>query len=207
MRLTALGDLANRYGVQTPAQYWVDLFTDIQRITDYDGDWQQMVEERIAGLSEMRERYYEIAAKMDGEAGVEWMLPWSGDIAFEGLWTSDGRMIEPGALVWPNLPLILMSGGEPEGQACGSIIRIERDDRDVDGNLLPEGVTAIRGHGHSTLDQRRRHFVAIDLQIQESEAEIENDKIVIKSAQIMGATICFTPAFQAAVVVPGGEDA
>lgn len=62
VKLTALGEIASRFSVQTPPLFWVDLYTEISAIASYDGDWEQMIEERIAGLTEMRRRYYEIAA-------------------------------------------------------------------------------------------------------------------------------------------------
>ena len=38
------------YGVQTPAKFWKDLREEVERIADEDGDWEQLVQERIAGL-------------------------------------------------------------------------------------------------------------------------------------------------------------
>lgn len=64
MKLTSLGDIAARYGVQTPVKFWRDVYSEIEFIAEYDGDWEQMVEERIAGLTELKARYYEIVAQM-----------------------------------------------------------------------------------------------------------------------------------------------
>jgi hypothetical protein len=71
MKLTALGDLAYRHGVQTPPSFWTDLYIEISRIADEDGDWEQLIDERIAGLKEMRDCYYGIAMAMEGDRNVE----------------------------------------------------------------------------------------------------------------------------------------
>lgn len=53
MRLTGLGQLAMTYGVQTSPQWWRDVVDEVERIADADGDWKQLIEERIAGLKEL----------------------------------------------------------------------------------------------------------------------------------------------------------
>ncbi len=53
LRLTRLGDLTRRYGVQTPPQWWRAEFRAIKEVQSYDGDWEQMVHERIEGLQQL----------------------------------------------------------------------------------------------------------------------------------------------------------
>lgn len=61
LRLTKLGELANAHGVMTPPQFWRDLFNEIDRVAERDGEWELLIDERIRGLQAMRDGYYEIA--------------------------------------------------------------------------------------------------------------------------------------------------
>lgn len=113
MRLTSLGEIAYRHGVQTPSSWWqdaykqldqaaqdgrgashinarvetleqirdrfyefvntdarpdgeLDTFEDAEHIADHDGDWQQMVYERIEGLKALLSAYARIKAEAAG---------------------------------------------------------------------------------------------------------------------------------------------
>lgn len=60
LKLTKLGDLAYRHGVLTPPSWWKDLLREVRAIADEDGDWPVLLDERIRGMQELRDRYYEI---------------------------------------------------------------------------------------------------------------------------------------------------
>lgn len=130
------------------------------------------------------------------------MKEWSADLAFEGVKTTDDRLIERDALTWPRLPLSLMKLESGGSVLCGQINRIERDtDHDVEGNPLPPGVVAIRGYGVADID--RKHHVAVDLRLVEgTHAE---DVFTIRAGEIMAATIIVHPAFPNAQIIPGSE--
>jgi hypothetical protein len=55
MKLTPLGEIANRHSVLTPLTFWKNLLQEIRRIEDRDGDWEVMVDERIKGLEAVRQ--------------------------------------------------------------------------------------------------------------------------------------------------------
>jgi hypothetical protein len=61
MKLAKIGDLAYRHGGQTTPQFWQQQYREIEQIAGEDGDWKQMIQERIDGLTELRDRYPEIA--------------------------------------------------------------------------------------------------------------------------------------------------
>lgn len=56
LHLTNLGRLAAQFGVQTSPRWWSELFAEVDRIADYDGDWEQLIQERIDGLAEFRSK-------------------------------------------------------------------------------------------------------------------------------------------------------
>lgn len=64
LRLTKLGDVAYRHGVLTSPAWWRKVWADTNRLADEDGEWELMLNERIAGLTEMRDRFYEINAEV-----------------------------------------------------------------------------------------------------------------------------------------------
>jgi hypothetical protein len=80
-------------------------------------------------------------------------LGWVSDLAFEGAATSDDRWIEQGALSWRDLPLTMLAQtetapGHDGAQVAGRIDTLTRDaERNMDGDPLPENVTALRGTG------------------------------------------------------------
>ena len=63
LKLTPFGEFVNRHSVLTPLNFWTDLKQEVDRLADQDIDWEILIEERIAGLKEFRERYYEWSAE------------------------------------------------------------------------------------------------------------------------------------------------
>lgn len=53
IRLTNLGNHARLFGVQTPGDFWRAQLKDVIRVADDDGDWEQMLRERIEGLEQL----------------------------------------------------------------------------------------------------------------------------------------------------------
>lgn len=53
LRLTRLGEIANRYGVMTPPEWYRSILKDVNAAADRGEDWEMMLEERIGGLIEM----------------------------------------------------------------------------------------------------------------------------------------------------------
>lgn len=78
---------------------------------------------------------------------------WVSDIAFEGTSTDDGRYMLPGSLDWRDPPLTLMAMTETSGEGhngafvAGRMDSFERDQTDMEGAALADGVTAIRSRG------------------------------------------------------------
>src|SRR5262245_8890873 len=73
--------------------------------------------------------------------------------------TSDERYILPGALGWRELPLSLGAMFDTPhadlvtaSPVVGRIDRIEKASTDMDGDDLPDGVTALRGYGEFDLE-------------------------------------------------------
>ena len=56
LRVTAWGSFVSRYSVQTPPSWWKAIEKEVERVADHDGDWVQMIQERILGLQELLER-------------------------------------------------------------------------------------------------------------------------------------------------------
>jgi hypothetical protein len=79
--------------------------------------------------------------------------PWWSDIAYEGLSTGDGRYMMADSLRWREPPLSLMAmietteGGHLGAQVAGRMDSFSRDRMRINGDTLPEGVTAIRSVG------------------------------------------------------------
>lgn len=63
LKLTPLGELAYRRGVFTSPSWWRTIWTEVNKIADQDGEWEIYLDEKIAGLTEMRERFYELNAE------------------------------------------------------------------------------------------------------------------------------------------------
>ena len=159
-------------------------------------------------------------------------VAWISDIAFEGAATDDGRYIMPGALDWRDLPLTLMAmtetgpGGHEGAFVAGRIDKIYRARaRDMNGNQLPDGVTAIRAEGvfdvqgdngaevARLVSDETVRGISIDMAISETAlrnpdtgeiVEQASDldalfmgelQFAVRKGTIMAATVCPTPAF------------
>lgn len=156
---------------------------------------------------------------------------WVSDIAFEGAATDDGRYILPGALDWRELPLTLMAmtetgpGGHEGAFVAGRIDRIYRSRaRDMNGDHLEDGVTALRAEGvfdvggengaevARLVSDETVRGISVDLSVAETvmrdpdtgeileEGNVEQlflgeAQFAVKKGTIMAATVCPTPAF------------
>lgn len=151
-------------------------------------------------------------------------LRWESVLMVEGKATDDGRMIEPGAIQWRELPLSLMAmietsaGGHEGAQVAGRIDRIWR----VEG--VEPGVNEIRGSGvfddsefgaevARLVSEQMLRGVSVDLAIREFEFRPKDDTeeveepdlldllfdvemlFVVTDGSIGAATVCPFPAF------------
>lgn len=75
-------------------------------------------------------------------------LYWRGPIALEGVTTTDGRLLTPGALNWETpCPLFLPSGPvEEPPRPCGSVTHVER-------RMLNPDTAVLIGHGRYVGDR------------------------------------------------------
>lgn len=73
----------------------------------------------VADLKELRQ-LVELGRPREAE---EELIPWVGTICIEGVQTTDGRLILPGAVRWPNLPVPL---NDPAGRNIGSVDSVWR---------------------------------------------------------------------------------
>lgn len=67
LKLTPLGEFVNRHSTLTPVVFWRNTWREVNAIADDDGEWEFYLEERIAGLTEMRDRFYELNAREVGD--------------------------------------------------------------------------------------------------------------------------------------------
>ncbi len=147
-------------------------------------------------------------------------VAWEGEIAFEGVDTSDDRRIAPGALTWRELPLSLMAQtetapGHDGARLAGRIDAIERQDGGVifaSGVFTGEHGAEIAG----LVESEALRGVSIDMAVLEYEIEpAEEDAadgedgeadaldllfgpvgtFVVLAGEIMGATLTPFPAF------------
>lgn len=169
-----------------------------------------------------------LAAEGDGErtpAG-DANLPerWEGTVILEGVRTSDARQIKEGALSWRPLPLPLMfqketQPGHWESVMAGNIETLERRDGGViwgTGRLdlgSEDGREAAR-----QMQENLLRWVSADVSveewelIEEGECDLEDilfgggeDCVIVEQinkGDVMGATLCYFPAFEDAVVEP-----
>lgn len=139
---------------------------------------------------------------------------WAGVLAVEGEPTGDGRMVERGALSWPDpadhvLPLMFMVetpdgglGGSPHGGArlAGRITRIWRDGDRIMGegvfDLGIDGTEAARLLGDGMLsgvsidpDQVSQMNVEVRCTSEGADGECLDEMLVFKSMRIRGATL------------------
>ena len=145
-------------------------------------------------------------------------IAWEGEIAFEGVDTSDDRRIAPGALVWRELPLSLMAQtetapGHDGARLAGRIDAIERRDGGVifaSGAFVGEYGAEIA----SMVETEALRGVSVDMAVLEYEIEPSEEAaddegdgdaldllfgptetFVVLSGEIMGATLTPFPAF------------
>lgn len=61
LKLTPFGKFVNLHSVYTSIGWWRGVYQDIERLGDEGVEWEEMIDERIRGLQELKERYYEFA--------------------------------------------------------------------------------------------------------------------------------------------------
>ena len=147
-------------------------------------------------------------------------------MVLEGVWTGDGRYIEEGALSWRDLPLPLMATdrtteGHMNAVLIGRLTRIERTGREIHAYgsyVKSEDPTAV---GLQNLVRNGElRGVSVDLDSLEYEVLVPSDlpvetvdpatgdvsltmdelKMRITSARVMGCTVVPFPAFQEAFI-------
>ena len=148
-------------------------------------------------------------------------------IVVEGVWTGDGRYIEEEALTWRDLPLPLMAtdrttDGHMNAQLIGRINRIEREGRELhaygtyvvsdddDVVRLQNLVKAGDLRGVSVDLDAIEYEVIVPADTEEPMPEIDSEgntvlsmddyKMRITAARVMGATVVPFPAFQEAYI-------
>lgn len=146
-------------------------------------------------------------------------------LVVEGVWTGDGRYIEEGSLSWRDLPLPLMAtnrttDGHMDAVLIGNITRIERTGRELHayGRFVQSDDGEIMALQNLVKNGELRG-VSVDLDSVEYEVifpaeqaepeidaegsvtmEMDEMKMRIISARIMGATVVPFPAFQEAYI-------
>lgn len=110
-------------------------------------------------------------------AGEEAPVKWRSILAVEGEATADGRIIDPGALTWRELPLTLMGmivnseGGHIGSEVCGRIDRIFRKPQPDGTNLIVgEGIFDTGDYGREIarlVENRTLRGVSVDLAVDE----------------------------------------
>lgn len=141
-------------------------------------------------------------------------IPWTATLIQEGVWTSDGRMIEPGALAFRDLPLTFMAmtttaDGHDGAQASGRIDTVERvDNGDGTNSIVGHGV--FDGGSPVGLEAARLvrtqviRGVSADLSVSDSKIEVDEPedemsmpdmRLTVLAGELLGATLCPMPAF------------
>lgn len=162
------------------------------------------------------------AATREGEMAATEIVTgtrWRSVLVLEGVETDDGRLIDPGALDWRELPLTLMGmtetgpGGHEGAEVAGRIDAIARNS--ATNEVIGEGVFDAGEFGAEIarmVGDEVLRGVSVDLAIREyelrsqrtgqevdpyEEPEDEDDRIIfaVTDASIMGATVCPFPAF------------
>lgn len=59
VKLTPWGEFVARHTVLTPPSFWQNLRKEVRKLADQDADFDVLLDERIRGLQEFRERMYE----------------------------------------------------------------------------------------------------------------------------------------------------
>lgn len=167
-------------------------------------------------------------ATLTADAGeeLESDLPtWEGELAYEGMPTSDGRILMAGKISERELPLTLMAQtvtaeGHQGAEVCGKMTKVWREDRPD----LGEGVVAIMGSGEFSeslmgpeaaqlvadevlrgisvdIAPTARHLLDAASLEEVAEEDFDFDKyangeyLLGIEGEIMGATLCPFPAF------------
>lgn len=167
----------------------------------------------------------ECGQEMEMAAASDPLPPWEGELAFEGLPSSDGRVLMAGEITNRDLPLTLMfqyvtDEGHKGAEACGNIAEIWREPRPEMG----DGVVAVMGRGEfsndmmgptaaSSVENKIVRHVSIDLaptkkvclnaktlqEVPEDELDftafMNGEYLIGISGEIMGATIVPFSAF------------
>lgn len=142
-------------------------------------------------------------------------IRWRSVLVLEGVPTEDGRIIDPGALTWRDLPLTLMAmtetsaGGHEGAGVAGRIDDIARSAPEVLGEGVFDGGELGSDIARLVQEETLRG-VSVDLAISEYELRTESGDTIdidapfdpdetiifaITEASIMGATVCPFPAF------------
>jgi hypothetical protein len=138
-------------------------------------------------------------------------------LIIEGITTSDGRMVQPGALTWRNPPLPLMGLrettdlGHTGAVICGRIDKVWRDGN----NLSASGFfdTSDDGLEFARLVEEQM-IIGVSADIADTTSEVTVTEIgedgfptavadTITTGELMGATVCPFPAFAGAYIVIG----
>lgn len=157
------------------------------------------------------------------------LIGWSGPIAFEGVETGDGRILEVNSLNFETLPVALRavssdSGGHDGAVYVGTIDAVERQ---ADGVIFATGVLDPHiEEGRAFVERAQRNGnlplgVSVDLddmdfvvtaKVSDEDAETETDEevlydsteyselVTMKSARLRGATLVDIPAFLGAEI-------
>jgi Phage Mu protein F like protein len=147
---------------------------------------------------------------------------WRSVLVLEGVETDDGRLIDPGALDWRDLPLSLMAmtetgpGGHEGAGVAGRIDQIARNSST--NEVIGEGVFDSGDFGAEVerlVADEMLTGVSVDLAIREYELRGEDGQpldeedmfdpearviFAVTDASIMGATVCPFPAFADATI-------
>lgn len=146
-------------------------------------------------------------------------------LVVEGVWTGDGRYIEEEALSYRDLPLPLMAidrttEAHMEAVLIGNIMRIDRNGRELHGfGVFVKSEDKDVKRLQTLIKQGELRGVSVDLDAVEYEViiageqaeprtddegalvyELDDPKMRITSARIMGATVVPFPAFQEAFI-------
>lgn len=116
-------------------------------------------------------------------------VPWSGTVAYEGVETTDGRVLQ--RLSWPHLvlgPLPVVELGT--GRRVGTITEVWREDF-VDGEDLPApGAVRVRARGtvlRSAVGADGR--VALGVDVTGGRVESDRDRVVLAGGKLLGLTL------------------
>ncbi len=146
-------------------------------------------------------------------------------LVVEGIWTGDGRWIEPDSLSWRNLPLPLMgldrtTEAHMEAKLIGNLVQIERVGNELHGyGVFVDSDDTEVMNLQRLIRQGELRGVSVDLDAVEYEVLMDGDpdevytdengdvvmagedwRMRITSARLMGATVVPFPAFEEAYI-------